>query len=110
MNKDTNTWKKALSGICALTMVFGIAASPAYAMEDMTEPNMSITNHPNSMIPTKLVTPVGNKAFYKVQDSKVIYADRDDGTGWQADSERLHQRQRLQCGRRGLRRLLRGCK
>ena len=31
MNKDTNTWKKALSGICALTMVFGIAASPAYA-------------------------------------------------------------------------------
>ena len=52
MNKNTNTWKKALSGICALTMVFGIAASPAYAMEDMTEPNMSITNHPNSMIPT----------------------------------------------------------
>lgn len=84
MNKNTNTWKKALSGICALTMVFGIAVSPAYAMEDMTEPNMSITNHPNSMIPTKLVTPVGNKAFYKVQDGKVIYADRDDGTGWQA--------------------------
>ena len=84
MNKNTNTWKKALSGICALTMVFGIAASPAYAMEDMTEPNMSITNHPNSMIPTKLVTPVGNKAFYKIDGGKVIYADRDDGTGWQA--------------------------
>ncbi len=84
MNKNTNTWKKALSGICALTMVFGIAASPAYAMEDMTEPNMNITNHPNSMIPTNLVTPVGNKAFYKVQDGKVVYADRDDGTGWQA--------------------------
>lgn len=82
MNK--NTWKKALSGICALTMSLGFTAFPVYAMEDTTEPNMSITNHPNSMIPTKLVTPVGNKAFYKVDGGRVIYADRDDGTGWKA--------------------------
>lgn len=79
-----NTKKKVLSGIFAMGMVFGFAAAPAYAMEDMTEPNASITDHPSSMVPTKLVTPVGNKAFYKIDGGKVIYADRDNGAGWKA--------------------------
>lgn len=81
MNKKI---KRTASSIMALALALGATALPAYAMEDMTEPNMSITDHPSSMIPTKVVTPVGSKAFYKIDGGKVIYANRDDGTGWQA--------------------------
>lgn len=82
MNKKV--LKKTASGVMALALAFGATALPAYAMEDMTDPNASITNHPESMIPSKVVTPIGSKTFFKIDSGKVIYADRDDGTGWQA--------------------------
>ena len=81
--------KKRFQRILACAMSLALAIScvsvSAFAMDDMEEPNPVITEHPDdTMSPTKVVTPIGNKAFYKIDGDAVIYADRDDGTGWTA--------------------------
>ena len=88
--------KKRFQRIVACAMSLALAIScvsvSAFAMDDMDEPNPTITGHPDdTMSPTKLVTPVGNKSFYKVitddtngGEPYVVYTDRDDGTGWTA--------------------------
>ena len=73
----------AATGVMALAMAFGTAA-PAFAAEDMVEPNPIVAAHPDTtMQPTKTVTAIGSKTFYKVDTSTgtVVYADRDDGSG-----------------------------
>ena len=73
----------AATSVMALAMAFGTAA-PAFAAEDMVEPNPVVAAHPDTtMQPTKTVTAIGSKTFYKVDTATgtVVYADRDDGSG-----------------------------
>lgn len=84
-----NEKKKAHRKICAVlsaVLAVSMACTPVFAMNDMTEPNPSITAHPedNNMQPVKKVTAIGSQTFYKIQGDKVVYANRDDGTGWKA--------------------------
>lgn len=82
-----NVILSAATGVMALAMAFGTAV-PAFAAEDMVEPNPVVAAHPDTtMQPTKTVTPIGSKTFYKVDAATgtVVYADRDDGSGdWTA--------------------------
>lgn len=78
-------FKRAMSCAMAVAMALSCAAVPAFAAEDRTEPNPVIEAHPDDgMSPTKVVTPIGQKTFYKISGDRVIYTDRDDGTGWEA--------------------------
>lgn len=79
---------RAASAVMAAAMAFSFSAVPAFAADDMTEPNPVIVAHPeDTMSPTKTVTAIGTKTFYKIDTATgaVVYADRDDGSGdWKA--------------------------
>jgi hypothetical protein len=81
----TKSFQRVLTCALSLVMALTCVCVPAFAADDMTEPNPSIEQHPDdTMNPTKVVTVIGEKAFYKVENGVVIYADRDDGSGWEA--------------------------
>lgn len=65
--------------LLALMMIFSCFCVPAFALD-------GLDGHPNTenMQVPKEVTQVGAKAFYKIQDGIVVYADGDDGSGWTA--------------------------
>ena len=78
-----NAILQAVTGVMALAIAFGTAA-PVYAAEDTAEPNPVVAAHPDTtMQPTKTVTPIGSKTFYKIDAATgtVVCADRDDGSG-----------------------------
>lgn len=78
-----NAILQAVTGVMALAIAFGTTA-PVYAAEDTAEPNPVVAAHPDTtMQPTKTVTPIGSKTFYKIDAATgtVVYADRDDGSG-----------------------------
>lgn len=85
--------KKTSTKIMTYTLSFLIATScfsiSTFAQEvESTDVNsIAITqSHNNEMRPFKTVTPIGTKSFYKIDTNTntVIYADRDDETGWKA--------------------------
>lgn len=77
--------RRLLAGVLCCVMAFSCMSVAAFAMDDMTEPNPVIEDHDDAtMDPVKVVTAIGGKAFYKIEDGIVIYADRDDGTGFTA--------------------------
>ena len=75
------TKKKTFSRVlaCALATMMALVclAVPAFAAPAEEHPDAT-------MVPTVTVTEVGSKAFYKIDSGVVIYADRDDGSGWTA--------------------------
>ena len=79
---------RMLAGVLGVALAFSCMSLPAFALDDMTEPNPgSIGSHEDgsvTMDSVKVVTPIGSKAFYKIENGIVIYADRDDGTGFEA--------------------------
>ena len=80
-------FRRILAGVLCCAMAFSCMSVAAFAMDDMTEPNSVLVedNHESAtMNPVKTVTPIGGSAFYKIDGDTVIYADRDDGTGWTA--------------------------
>lgn len=80
-------FRRILAGVLCCAMAFSCMSVAAFAMDDMTEPNSGLVedNHESAtMNPVKDVTPIGGSAFYKIDNGIVIYADRDDGTGWTA--------------------------
>ena len=80
-------FRRILAGVLCCAMAFSCMSVAAFAMDDMTEPNSGLVedNHESAtMTPVKDVTPIGGSAFYKIDNGIVIYADRDDGTGWTA--------------------------
>ena len=80
-------FRRILAGVLSCVMAFSCMSVAAFAMDDMTEPNSGLVedNHESAtMNPVKAVTPIGGSAFYKIDGDTVIYADRDDGTGWTA--------------------------
>lgn len=72
--------RRALASALAIALAMGMTSVPAMAAQDTTEPNTSITAHPdNTMSPTKIVTVIGKSTFYHINGDKVEYADRDNG-------------------------------
>lgn len=72
----TKSFSHIIACMLAVVMVLSCLCVPAFAAP-----------HPeDGMLPTKEVTPVGTKSFYKIdiEDGIVVYADTDDGTGWTA--------------------------
>ena len=72
----TKSFSHIIACMLAVVMVLSCLCVPAFAAP-----------HPeDGMLPTKEVTPVGTKSFYKIdiENGIVIYADTDDGTGWTA--------------------------
>ncbi len=85
MFHSTKNLRRILAGVLSCVLAFSCMSVAAFAMDDMTEPNPVVEDHQEAtMVPVKTVTPIGGKAFYKIQDGIVIYADRDDGTGFTA--------------------------
>ncbi len=77
--------RRILAGVLSCVLAFSCMSVAAFAMDDMTEPNPVIEDHGDAaMNPVKTVTPIGTKAFYKIEGGIVVYADRDDGSGWTA--------------------------
>lgn len=72
------TKTKPFSHIVAFVLALVMVAS-CFSVSAFAAP------HPEEgMLPTIEVTPVGAKAFYKIDNGVVVYADTDDGTGWTA--------------------------
>lgn len=70
----TKPFSHIVAFVLALVMVVSCFSVSAFAAP-----------HPEEgMLPTIEVTPVGAKAFYKIDNGVVVYADTDDGTGWTA--------------------------
>lgn len=72
----TKSFSHIVAGVLTVVMALSCLCVPAFA-----------ASHPNDgMLPTKVVTSIGTKSFYKIDTTRgvVIYADTDDGTGWTA--------------------------
>lgn len=70
----TKSFSHIIACMLAVVMVLSCLCVPAFAAP-----------HPDEgMLPTKEVTPVGTKSFYKIDGDVVVYSDIDDGSGWTA--------------------------